>query len=127
VRKIKLKTQIKRPITDVFAFAINPKNTPKYVDSIAIEKTNEWPIRVGTLYTNQRKTGEWSEYTVTALEENKIFSLTKNENKYHLTYTFTSIDSDLTELEYEWVDNGELEARFIQELLDNLKRVMESE
>jgi len=122
---MKLKIHIQRPVVDVFAFAINPHNTPKWIQSIAMEETNEWPVKIGSIYRNQKKTGEWAEYTVTAFEENKKFVLTKNHSTFHVSYTFRSLSSDLTELEYELPDNGELKESFIQELLTNLKKVME--
>ena len=127
MQETRLKVQIKRPISEVFSFAINPKNTPKWVEGIAIEETNEWPVKVGSIYRSQSKSGKWSEYTVTSLEENKIFFLTKNDNNLHVKYTFMSISPVLTELEYELVHDGEFKESFIQGLLDNLKKVMESE
>jgi hypothetical protein len=127
MREIKLKVQIKRSIVDVFDFTINPKNTPKWVNSVTVEETNEWPVKVGTIYRSKNKMGDWSELTLTAFEEYKMFTLTKKENNYHVTYVFTPINPDLTELEYVWVDNGELKEFSIQVLVDNLKRVMESE
>jgi uncharacterized protein YndB with AHSA1/START domain len=127
VHQVKFTIQIKRPISEVFAFVINPENTPKWVNNIAIEETNEWPVRVGTIYRSKSKKGDWAELTLTAFEENKLFSLTKKDGNNHVTYTFSAINPDLTELEYVWVDNGELKESAIQELLDNLKRVMETE
>lgn len=127
MHEIKYTIQIKRPIADVFAFTINPKNTPKWVNSIVLEETNEWPVRVGTIYRSKSKTEVWSELTLTAFEENKMFTLTKKDSDYNVTYTLTPINSNLTELEYIWVDNGELTESFIKTLVDNLKRVMETE
>jgi len=127
MNEIKIEIQIQRPLVEVFAFTINPKNTPKWVHSIVIEETSEWPVKVGTIYRSKNKAGDWSELVLTAFEENKMFTLTKKENKYHVTYIFTPINPDLTELEYIWVDNGELKETYIQTLVDNLKSVMESE
>lgn len=126
MREITYTVQIKCPIAEVFAFTLNPTNTPKWVDSIAFEETNEWPVRVGSIYRSKSKTGEWSELILTAFEENKMFSMTKKDSNYHVTYIFTSIHPDKTELKYVWVDNGELEETIIQTLVNKLKRVIES-
>ena len=64
----RLVVKINKPSSEVFAFYIDPENTPLWVDSIIAEQTNEWPIKIGTVYRNQNKFGEWSEYTVTNLK-----------------------------------------------------------
>jgi uncharacterized protein YndB with AHSA1/START domain len=127
MKEMKLKIQINRPVTEVFTFCINPDNTPNWVESIVVEETNEWPVRLGTIYKNQRKNGESNEMVVTAFDENKIFFLKQNSNNLEVKYTFTQITPDQTELIYELVYEGDLEESVIQKLLDNLKRVMESE
>ena len=47
------KIVINRPIGEVFEFSTNPKNTGKWFDGIAEERTNEWPPRLGTIYENR--------------------------------------------------------------------------
>ncbi|MBA3724313.1 MAG: SRPBCC family protein [Candidatus Levybacteria bacterium] len=127
MKVMKLTIQINRPIAEVFAFAIDPQNTPKWIESIVVEETNEWPVTVGSIYRNQNKMGEWSEFVVTVFEENKTFVHTKKDDTFQVRYTFTSIDPNQTELVYELVDYGELEESYIQKLLDNFKRVMEQQ
>jgi uncharacterized protein YndB with AHSA1/START domain len=127
MQEIKYSVQINRPIAEVFAFAIDPKNTPKWVNSITLEETSEWPVKVGTIYRSKNKKGDLSELLITTFEENKTFTMAKKDNNNRVTYTFTPINPNLTKFEYVWVDNGELAESFIQALVDNFKRVIESE
>ena len=45
----RLVVKINKPSSEVFAFYIDPENTPLWVDSIIAEQTNEWPIKIGTV------------------------------------------------------------------------------
>lgn len=122
----KLKIKISRPVDEVFLFTTDPKNTPTWVDSILVEETNEWPIRVGTVYRNKARNGDWSEYIVTEIEKNKMFVFSRKNSDYKVKYLFTSLGDHETELEYfEWVEVGELEEPFEQKNLNKLKEVLE--
>ena len=123
----KLTIKINKPANDVFTFYINPKNTPLWLESIVKEETNEWPVKIGTIYRNQNKDGKWTEYTVVDFRENEIFELVSGDGNYHVRYTHQPIDENSLELEYyEWVDKDEIEEPFTLEILEKLKRILES-
>ncbi|MCX6764647.1 MAG: SRPBCC family protein [Candidatus Nealsonbacteria bacterium] len=123
----KLTVKINKLAHEVFTFTLNPENTPSWISSIAKEEVNEKPTKIGTVYRNQNQNGKWSEYTVTAYEENKLFIFTSGDGNYSVRYTFTPIDGNATEVEYyEWVNQGELKEPFAIEVLDKLKSLLES-
>ena len=126
MRALRQTVTVNKPVEEVFDFCINPENTPKWIDSITQEQTNEWPVKLGTIYRNQRKDGNWSEYEVTALEPNKIFTLSKKDDNFYVKYAFTPVNKTTTELEYELPNNGKVDEAFIKAALDKLKYVMET-
>lgn len=128
MNQVTLTIEINKPVSELFAFAINPANTPKWIDSIAVEETNEWPIQLGTIYRNRGEAGEWTEYTVTALKENELFELSEKNGSYRVRYIFTSLSPTNSRLEYtELVEGGEIEKPLTEETLDKLKHALEVE
>ena len=126
MKELKLIIQIRRAPKDIFDFYLDPKNTPKWIDSIVTEQTNEWPPNIGTVYRNQNKSGVGSEYTVIGLEPPIMFEFQSKSSSYHVRYTLRRINADTTELEYfEWMEEGELEQPFTLDILQKLKQVLE--
>ncbi len=118
----KLIVTINKPTHEVFAFTLNPENTPSWASSILKEEVNEKPTKIGTIYKNQSQKGKWSEYTVTDYEEDKFFVFTSGDKNYSVKYSFRPISDDITEVEYyEWVNQGDLEEPFSIEVLNTLK------
>ncbi|MDD3182097.1 MAG: SRPBCC family protein [Alphaproteobacteria bacterium] len=127
MREWRLEIEIDRPVAEVFAFAIDPRNSPKWIDSFEEEKTSAWPIAVGSVYSNRGKVGEWRDYTVTAFEENKVFELTSADGFYTVHYTFEETAANGTRMLYhERVTQGELEAPFELATLEKLKALLEA-
>ncbi len=121
----KLSIKINKPVKELFTFTIDPKNTPKWIDAVVTEQANEWPPKLGTIYKNQNKNGEWRELTVTAFEQDKMFVLS-DKNGFHVGYTFTELNKNTTGLEYSlWMDEGELKVTVTMEVLEKLKRKIE--
>lgn len=122
----KLTIEISKPVNEVFNFVLNPNNTPKWINSIKEERTNEWPVKLGTIYKNRGNDNIWSQYTLAEYKENEIFVMDKGDGNYHVRYTFRPIGNNMSKLEYyEWVEHGELEEPFTQEILNKLKEILE--
>lgn len=126
MRENRIRVIINKPIDVVFEFTINPKKTPLWIPSIQEEIAEEFPPKIGTQYKNRGKNTEWDFYKVIELEPNKIFSMSDLEENYHVRYTYKKLNDGQTELEYsEWKESGELKNPFTDELLQNLKAVLE--
>lgn len=127
VKENKLMIIINKPIQDVFEFITNPKNTPLWTESIIEEIASSFPPQIGTIYKSRGKEGDWNSYHVTEFEPHQKFALRAADGNYTVTYRYKALGEAQTELEYEeWLEEGELEAPFEQEVLFKLKEVMEA-
>ncbi len=116
---------INRPVEAVFAFCIDPSNTPKWVDSVAVEQTNEWPVKVGTVYRSQNQAGEWFQLELTDYRPTQAFTLSKQDGG-QVRYVFSAPSPGTTQLDYTWTSDTELSEEFLNALLGKLKTVIET-
>lgn len=122
----KLNIVISKPVSEVFEFTTNPANTSKWIDGIVVEETNETPPKLGTIYRNKGQSGNWNEYEMTDFVKDRTFTLSRLNGDYHVRYTFKPVDKNSCDFEYyEWVDVGDLDDTFSQEVLEKLKSIME--
>lgn len=126
MRQNKLTIQINKPTQEVFSFLLNPKNTPLWIEHLVFEEINEWPVKVGTVYRNKNREGEWAQYTLTELKQDEMFEMTSKDGNYHVRYTFRPLKNGVELEYYERVDQGELAEPFTFEILQKLKLVLES-
>lgn len=118
---------INKSAKNIFLFLLNPKNTPKWINSIVAEETNEWPVKHGTVYRNKDSNGTWMEYVLTEITPYVSFTLTSKDAVYHVRYSFDSINTNITTLTYhEWMEKGELLEPFEFNTLANLKQLIEN-
>ncbi len=127
MKENKITVVINKPIEKVFEFTTNPKNTPLWIPSIEKEIAEQYPPKVNTKYKNRGKDSDWDFYKVVEFEENKIFILSDLDENYFVRYTYRKIGDNKTEMEYfEWVKSGELKNPFADDILQNLKLVLEN-
>jgi len=126
MRENEISIDINCPVNQVFAFTINPKNTPLWIESIVSEEASEFPIQLGTEYKNISKDGDWTQYKVTQLKPNKVFELKQKSGLYHVLYKYEALSEGKTKFTYiEWVDDGEIPHPFTLAILKKLKKVVE--
>ncbi len=127
MQELRLTIHIDKPAKDVFDFTLNPKNTPKWVDFIAVEEASEWPAKRGTIYRNRGKEGaEWSELALTEFDPPKQFTLSKQDGSFYVRYSFKSLSVDTSEMEYyEWHAHEAPPSPLTQKTLEKLKYILE--
>lgn len=126
MKENKLTIRVHKPVHELFLFTITTPNSTRWIPSIVKEETNEWPVRIGTIYTLATKDRSSSNVTVSDIKEDTLVEWVSEDNNYHCRYTFSPIDKDSSELEYfEWMDRGELIEPFVLETLKKLKSVLE--
>jgi len=126
MRENKISIIIDKPIFEVFDFTTNPQNTHLWVPSISEEVAGEYPPKINTKYRNRGEDDNWNEYKVVDFKKDEVFILADLEGNYHVKYTYRKLNDNKTEMEYfEWMTDGELSNPFTENILGNLKKVME--
>lgn len=126
MRENKVTVIINRPIEDVFEFTTNPAKTHLWISSIQEEISNKFPPIIGTQYKNRSKNSDWDFYKVIEYKPFKTFTLSDLNGNYHVRYSYRKLSHNKTEMEYfEWMKDGELKNPFTQDILENLRVVME--
>lgn len=120
----KLIITINKPLAEVFAACITPPKAKLWVPGIINEITNEWPVKVGTVYTEYKNDNTSFHIIVTEYKENEYIEWKTEDGNYHVRYTFTLIDPNTTQLDY--VEIGDVTEPFTQEVLEKLKQVIEN-
>lgn len=119
---------INKPAHEAFLASLNPKNTPFWIDGLVEEQASQFPPKLGTTYRNRGQTGDWTEYTITAFEQDKTFTLSRKDGSYHVKYDFKTLPSGHTEFTYtEWEDSGKLENPLPESAINKLKELIESQ
>jgi len=122
-----LSVVINRPVQEVFGFALNPINSPKWIDGMLEETATPWPAEKGTFYHEKWVDGSESGYELIELTSPTTFTMKKSGDTYHVRYEFEVVEDSVTQMTYsEWVESGVLEDPFTQSALDKLKVVIEN-
>jgi hypothetical protein len=118
---------IKKPVEQVYVFTTTPPNSSKWIPGIINETTNEWPIKVGTIYSLIFKSGEISKVKVVNLHPSLLIEWESMDGNYHCRYQLIKQTSDSCKLIYdEWVDRNKIAEPFTQDTLKHLKTAIES-
>lgn len=120
----KLVVTINKPLVEVFAFCITPPKAKLWVPGIINETTNEWPAKLGTVYTEYKSDSTSFNIIVTDYKENDYIEWKTEDGNYHVRYIFTPIDQNTTQLDY--IETGDVTQPFTQDVLEKLKQVIEN-
>jgi len=91
---------INKPISKVFEFTITPPNSTFWIDGVAKEETNEWPVQIGTVYKLTNNKGDISNVIVKQIINNELVEWIFEDKNYHCRYTFKPVKNNKTEFTY---------------------------
>lgn len=123
----KLVIKINKTINEIFSFCVTPPNSTKWIPNVIGEETNEWPIKIGTIYKLTSNDNNATHMTVVDINENISIEWISKDKNYHCRYILEQIDCQTTIFKYfEWVDKGNIEEPFTEEILNKLKKTLET-
>ena len=125
MKENKLTIKINKPLAEVFAFCITPPKVTLWASGFINETTNEWPVKIGTVYTEYKDDNTSFKIIVTDYKENEYIEWKTEDGNYHVRYTFTQLNPNMTQLTY--VETGDWIEPFTQEILEKLKSAIENE
>ena len=123
-----LKIVINRPSNDIFDFLLNPENSNKWLDGVVEERTNEHPVKLGTIFENRDDLNSdvWTRYKVSYYDYGKEFEFI-NDN-YTVRYILETLEDGKTEMTItEWVKEDELPEPMTMAPFEKLKRLLEEQ
>ena len=125
--KLRLTTHINVPLQDVWDFTLNPKNTPKYFNSIDEEVFSEFPAKLGTTFKNRSKNSDsWNVVHVIDFQEHSFFTLEGIDKDFRVKYTFANKGNGTDFIYEEWnTDGTEIDTSTDISVVKNLKRELE--
>ena len=117
------KIEIKKPITEVFAFISDFENIPKWNYYVfEVKKISKGKTKVGTIFHQTRKSDKQS-FKIIEYETDKevtIQTLPNSSPAFEMIFNFVALENG-TRLIYKWkLDSGKL--RLIEKLLKNKVR-----
>ena len=119
---------IKKPISEVFEFSINPKNTHTWFTGIIQEKIDTEKTQIGTIYSSTSDGENWSSFVCKDIIPNKLFVLESIEGDYRVVYDYefmSDTETKMTYTEYMTDEQVDLSCPFEQRYLDTLKQLLE--
>ena len=128
MKENKLIILINKSADDIFAFVTTPPNSTRWISSITKEETNEWPVKIGTIYKLWDEKNNISKMKVIDIKNNEMVEWISEDQNYHCRYVLKIIDKNISEFKYyEWVDRGIIDNPFMQDTLEKLKLVLENQ
>lgn len=122
----KLVIKINQPKEKVFEFTTTPPNSSLWIPGVVKEETTKWPVKIGTVYKLTDDLGNISIVIVNQIKKNELIEWISEDKNYHCKYILKEVTDKKSILEYyEWVDEGEIENPFNQEILNQLKFILE--